>query len=307
MSTTASDTTAGVSLGATGTGDSGSGGNSESQVASSASSTATGSQDGGTSTAAWYGTLEDQGLKQLAETKGWKSAADALKSYKELETAYSSRGEAPKPPALAGDYKFEVPADIPESAYDKAFDGWFREASLKLKVPQELAAGYHKEFVEYAKGAMKAQTEAHAAQVQKSVSDALTDLTTKWGQQGTPSFTKNLEMAKRAIRMADPAMMDTLKSVGAIVEVNGEAMIANATLFKVLATMGQGMYAEDTMEMDAASDKNPFDDKTEDTAMQGRLIKNDPDKAALLIKAAGKEKFFHQFMSRHKAGARAGV
>ncbi len=303
MTTTASDTTAGVSLdGGTATGAGGSGGNGQSQPPAATTPTATGSQgDGGTQSAAWYGTLEDQGLKQLADSKGWKSPGDALKSYKELEAAFSAKTEAaPKAPLKFDEYKFNIPEGIPKEAYNEDFAGQFKQWAHKQDLSQEKAAALHDQFLDYAKTSLAAQETAAAAKLAKDVSDASADLATKWGQVGTPGFTRNLEMAKRAIRMADPALMDALKSVGAVKDVGGVATIVNATLFKAFAAMGSGMYAEDTLTGDPAAGANPFADATEDKAMMGRLMKEDPDKAELLIKAAGKDKMFASWLERRK-------
>lgn len=307
MTTTASDTATGVSLGgSTTTSDGGSGGNGQSQQATPTTPPATGSQaTGGNETPAWYGTLEDQGLKQLAETKGWKSAADALKSYKELETSFSAKqAPARAVPAKADEYKFSIPADIPAEHYSQDFANEFKGWAHKRGLTSDEAAGLHDDFVSFAKSSMASQAEAAQAKLNSDVAAAKAELATKWGQEGTPQFTRNLEMAKRAIRMADPGLMDALKSIGAVADVGGAPVVVNATLFKAFATMGAGMYAEDSLDGNNSAGANPFDDKTEDKAMMGRLMKEDPDKAALLIKAAGKEKMFHQFLERRKQGTR---
>jgi hypothetical protein len=299
---TAVDTSGGVSLGGTGTADGqGSAGNSGSSAGAGTGTPPNGSDAGNGQAAAWYGTVEDADLKGLAEQKGWKSPTDVLKSYKELETAFSSKGGTlAKPPAKPDEYKFNAPTDLPkESGYNDQFASWYKTAAHKAGLTQEAAAALHDEFVGFAKSSLEGAGSAQAEQFAQSVQSAERELTTDWGAKGTPTFDRNIEMAKRAIRMSDPKLMDALKQVGAIGDVNGQPVVMNATIVKAFAAMGAGMYAEDRLYGQPASDKNPFDDATTDLAMQGRLIKEDPDKAASLIHAAGKGRMFSQFLERH--------
>lgn len=308
MTTGATDTTGsaqtGFSIGGATTTGSGSGGNTTSQP-TAGGTPPTGSEGQAQTQAAWYGTLEDQGLKQLADSKGWKTAADAIRSYKELETSFSAKQAAASAPATPNDYKLDVPQNLPEGvSYNEQFSGWFKNTLHKLGASQELASGLHSAYVEFASQAATAQAQEKAASLEKSVKDAFTDLTSMWGKPDSPEFTRNAEMAKRAIRMADPKLLEALKAVGAITEIGGQLMVTNATIMNAFAKMGAGMYSEDKFDGGANDGKNPFDAKTEDMAMQGRLMKDDPEKAALLIKAAGREKFFAQFMQKQKANVR---
>lgn len=304
MSGTASDTTTGVTLGSTGTGDGSSDGNSQSQTTTTTGAASNGSEQTSGSQSAWYDSFADQGVKDFAKSKNWKTPEDGVKSYKELEAAFSAKQSAPAAPKDINEYKFDVPADLPEGAYNKGFEDWFKGASLKLGASADLAKGYHAEFLGFAKQSLAAQAEAEQARIAKVAEASAQDLERTWGASGTPGFTRNLELAKRAIRMADPALMDGLKEVGAVKVVNGQLTVLNSTLVKAFAKMGGGMYSEDSLHGDPASDKNPFDEKSEDRAMQGRLIKEDPDRAALLIKAAGKERMFSQFLDRLKTAKR---
>jgi hypothetical protein len=140
---------------------------------------------------------------------------------------------------------------------------------------------------------------AHAEAQKNVIRTTAGELQAEWGQQGTPGFNRNMEMARRAIRMADPKLLDALKQTGAVVTVDGKDNVVNATLFKAFAKMGAGMYAEDSLFGSLGSDgKNPFDDKTTDLAMQGRFMREEPEKAISMIRAAGKEKMFAQFIER---------
>ena len=306
MSGSANDTTAGVTLGGiTGTSDSGSGDNTQPQTPPVSTAPVAGSQGqpqaGGDT---WYSSFADQGLRELAAQKGWKTPEDGVKSFKELETAFSQRPAAPKAPASPDEYKFTVPTDLPGgTAYNEQMVAHLKTIAHKAGVPQEAAAAIHDGIVEFAKQSVVQQQQAMQEQVVQNVQKAAGELSSAWkAQVGTPAFTRNVELAKRAIRMSGDGMMDALKSAGVVQEVGGELMVTNATVFAAFAKMGEGMYSEDTLFGDVGGDKNPFADGSEDLAMQGRLVRADPDKAALLIRAAGKEKFFSRFLEDHKSG-----
>jgi len=304
MTGTASDTATGVSLsGGAATGASGSEDNSGKSQTTTPVTPPTGKTEGeGGSAAPWYSTVEDAALKSLAETKGWKSPTDAIKSYKELETAFSQRPEAPVVPKDITEYKFTPPADIPKDAYNEKFAEGFKTWAHEAKLSVAQAAQLHDSFVNYAKEAMGGSAAEANAQLATQVSTAANELQADWGKMDTPGFTRNVEMARRAIRNADPGLMDALRSVGVIATVDGQDMVRNAPIMKAFAKMGAGMYAEDRLHGTPSTDKNPFDDANRDMAMQGRLMREDPDKAALLIRAAGQDKLFSQFLEKHARG-----
>lgn len=300
MTGTASDTATGVTLGGgTGTGDGGSGGNSGTSPAGNQPSQTGNATGPGTGSELWYGAVEDQGLRALAESKGWKNPTDALKSYKELETAYSSKTASPAVPKDASEYTFNLPQDLPREAYNDKFAEWFKGSALKTKLSKEQAAALHDEFVGYARESMGASQQQAQQALQERVNTAANELQAEWGKIDSPQFARNAEMARRAIRNADPGLMDALRSVGVLQTINGQDTVLNASVMKAFAKMGEGMYAEDRVYGAPSSAKNPFADDSRDLAMQGRFIKEDPDKAASLIRAAGKEKMFAQFLARH--------
>jgi hypothetical protein len=299
MTTNAQDTTTGASSDA-GTGGSGSSGNGSGE---GGNASASGSQSGqsGSGDTPFYSSVQDPTLREYAEKKGWKGLDDVLKSNQEAEKLISQRPAAPVVPKDAKEYTFKVPENAKDLGYSEDFAGWFKNAALKAKVPVENASALHDEFVSYAGAATQAAAKAQADHRTKLVGDALTSLEKDWGAQGTPTYKRNMEMAQRAVRLGNPAVRDELKAIGALVEDGGKTMIAAPELFKMLAKMGEGMYSEDNLDGNGGgSGSNPFAAETEDLAMQGRLIQQDPDKAALLIKAAGKEDFFRQFMSKRQ-------
>lgn len=237
----------------------------------------------------WYSTLQDAELKSLAEKKGWKTVEDGVKSYAELERAFSAKQAANAAPADPKAYTFDVPTDLPSGvSYNDQFAEAFRGMAHKAGLSTEQAKALHGAYVEFAKSSYADQSQQQTAQLTERITKAAVELEAALGAKpGTPAFNRSVELAKRAIRMTDPGLMDTLKSVGAIVTVQGQDMVADAKLFSAFAKMGQSMYSEDTLYGEPAKDVNPFAAETENMAGQAHLIKNDPERAKLLIRAAG--------------------
>lgn len=151
-------------------------------------------QSKGAAGGAWYDGLPDD-LKGLAEVKGWKDPADALKSYKNLEEFMGAdkagrglilpkdendrqafdkiyerlgRPEKAEDYALAdflkenGDNQLEEDETYDENMLN-AMSGIFHEAGLSKKQGQSLAMGYNKFF----QGMVEAQREKHRAEVEE--------------------------------------------------------------------------------------------------------------------------------------------
>lgn len=245
-----------------------------------------GSPGGSSAADTWTSGLKDVDNQKYAKDKGWTDLDAAFKSHRELEKQFSSRPAMADAPKSADDYKFNVPTDLPaEASYNAEFAGWFKQTAHKLKVPNELAAGFHDAFVDYAKGAAKAGSEAAAAALEKSVNEATKALEGAWGQQEGPVFKRNVELAMRSMRMLgiDPA------SVGAVTK---DGTVTNAAFVQAMAKVGNGMFAEDTLYGSTDKGVNPFDPKTENLVQQGRMIKENRDQAKLMIEAAGRRKEF---------------
>lgn len=298
-----SDTALGVTLDDT-TEDSGSGTQVESGGQSDPSeSSPKGSKDDGGNAKAWYEALSDAAAKEYAAKKGWKSVDEAVKSYQNLETELSKRSKeaGPKPPEKPEQYEFKKPEKLADGLdYSDKFVSWLKKAAHKAGLSNESASAMHDALLEYGAQMVSEQRQAMQEALQEAVTKATKELTQDWGDMESPKFQRNLELAKRAIRMADPNLKTALKEIGAVTEIDGKLTITNATLFKALARMGEGMYAEDkTFGDPTAGGRNPFDDKTFDLAMQGRLVKEDPERAIALIKAAGKEAKYRSLIEAH--------
>lgn len=246
---------------------------------------------GGDGSASWYSTaLKDQANQEYAKNKGWTDLDAAMKSYRELETKFSQRSEGPKAPESPDKYQFKVPTDLPKEAqYNTEFAGWFKNAAHKAGMSQDQAAGLHDAFVEYAKSAGGKSSEAAGQSLQKSVVDAKSMLTGEWGAMEGPAFSRNLDLAQRAMRQLG---LDAEKMGAATKTPDGKFLVTNGEFFTAMAKVGAGMYAEDSLFGSVDTATNPFDPKTENVAMQGRIVREDRDKAKLLVQAAGREKEF---------------
>lgn len=226
--------------------------------------------------------------KALIEGKGWKSPADAFKAYSELETKFSSTRPAEKPKAVTEyDAHIKPPADAEKKGYSKEFGDFFKKAAFEAGVDVASAGKFHDAMVswaEQAKGtaAAKAQEAAQAA-----VEKAGAELIKAWGETNTPQFARNVEMSRRAIANLDPGLKAELVEMGAIVETaDGQEMVTKPAIFKALSKVGDQLYAEDRIFGNFnAANGNPFDPKTIDVTMQGKLVQDDPAKARQLISA----------------------
>lgn len=243
-------------------------------------------------TTKWYAGLQDAENLAYLEKKNMTGLDALTKSYRELETKLSSGGAATPAPKSAAEYKFDLPANIPQGMKldDKLSEG-FREFAFKNRMPADVAQSAFQWYAENAGAAFQKQADEAKTQFEGRAAKATEDLSKAWGNPDSPTFQRNREMARRAVQHADPELKAALTEIGVIVKDGNEEVVTNATLMKVLAKMGNNMFAEDNLFGAPAHQGNPFDEKemSKPGAMkaQGDLIKNDPQKAALLIRAAG--------------------
>lgn len=246
----------------------------------------------------FYSTFSDKGLAQLAETKGWKGPEDSVRSYKELEAAFSSRGPARQVPATEADYRFET-RQLPDGlAHNAEFEGVMRKVFHTAKLTNDEASALYNGYVDFASAQHQAMAGNAAKEMEARIAGAQESLEASFkAKTGSPEFARHLEMAKRAIKNLDPALEGELEKIGAIVTMNGQKMVGNATLIAALARVGEGMYAEDAVYGDKSGDtSNPFDPAKPDLERQSHLIRNDLAKAKTLIALLPKDA---QRMWRH--------
>lgn len=235
-------------------------------------------------TTAWLAGL-DETSRELATKKSWKGPTDVFKSYGELEKAFSTRAPGTEPPTYKPeDFKFTLPANAKDINYSDQFANGFRDLSIKAKLSPEQAASVHDWYTGFATERHQAMGADAATKTAERVTAATAALATAWGAENNPAYKRNVELAQRAITQL--GAMDMLKKSGAVVEHEGQVVVADAAALQQYAKIGAAMFAEDTLHGgDGGSGINPFDTKTENQALQGELIRKDPEKALLLIGA----------------------
>lgn len=238
----------------------------------------------------WLSGLSQEN-RELAGKKGWKTLDDALKGYKSLESAYSGRdpNNQQTPQYKRSDYSITAPADAKDIGFDDSVASKFLDYMAESQADPKMAKGAFEWYAQATRDVIASTKQAKAQAAEENFAAVERDLTKAWGSPNTPQFARNVEMARRAIENLDPGLGEALVSAGVIVK-EGKAMnVANAAIMKALAKVGAAMFAEDTMFSAKAADVNPFDAKTRDTAAQGRIIKEDPDRAEMLIRSAGSD------------------
>lgn len=252
--------------------------------------------------APWTDGLSDETHKSLVANKGWKSPADALTSYSDLERKLT---EATTPKSYKPDaYKFTAPANAADIGYNDGLATAFRDFVAAKGIDPSVASELHDMYVGNVATAVGANSEASAAQVEARLSDTHASLTREWGSPEGPAFQRNVLLAERAMNQL--GLQEELLATGVLIKDANGTHVANPKMFAALAKVGNALYSEDRVYGEASIDRNPFAAETMDLTAQGRLVKDDPAKALLLIDAlpaASREKLSYL---RAQVAARAG-
>lgn len=245
----------------------------------------------------WVAGLQVEDNRTLVEAKQWKSADDAIRSYRELETDVNKALKVPEADAPAEEWnafygklgrpesadKYELKLNtetVPEGfPYDEKsaieFRTWAHEAGLTPAQAQTL----HDKFVGYQAGSFTASREALA----KAEGDTHREIVMQWGDPDTDGYKQNLEYTSRAIGQL--GLKDELTRLGAL---SADGAVLSPKIAFALSKVGKEMYGEDTTVLNAGGTvSNPFSAEHENLTQQGQLIRSDPSKAKSLIRAAG--------------------
>lgn len=245
----------------------------------------------------WVAGLQVEDNRTLVEAKQWKSADDAIRSYRELETDVNKALKVPEADAPAEEWnafygklgrpesadKYELKLNtetVPEGfPYDEnsaiEFRTWAHEAGLTPAQAQTL----HDKFVGYQAGSFTASREALA----KAEGDTHREIVMQWGDPDTDGYKQNLEYTSRAIGQL--GLKDELTRLGAL---SADGAVLSPKIAFALSKVGKEMYGEDTTVLNAGGTvSNPFSAEHENLTQQGQLIRSDPSKAKSLIRAAG--------------------
>ncbi|WP_321814584.1 MULTISPECIES: hypothetical protein [unclassified Paraburkholderia] len=124
-------------------------------------------------------TLGDADLKAYAESKGYKTAAEAIKSFRDTETANAA-------PAKAEDYKLPVP-DGQSDALAKQAATWFHEAGVSQKTAEALVTKFNAHVAGLNEAAVAAQKQLGETQ--------MAALQKEWGS----NYDANIELGRKAL------------------------------------------------------------------------------------------------------------
>jgi hypothetical protein len=242
----------------------------------------------------------NDGNREVVQQKGWKDVNDVVASYSALEKKVGEKTLAPPSdeadkaewdtfyqkvgrPNTAEDYSFSMPEGVPENMpYDQNFALDFRNMAHEAGLSQKQATQLHDAYVRRMGGDFSKVIETG----NERVTAAHEALVKEWGETETDGYRQNHEFARRA--MSQLGLKDALADAGVIQAHTG--MVTDARVASALARVGKAMFAEDTLYSGPANTlNNPFSEKTFNQTEQHLLIRNDPGRAATLIRAAGQK------------------
>jgi hypothetical protein len=237
--------------------------------------------------------------QKLFQDKQYKSVDDLAKAYSELSSKLGQKPLAPPDaeataedwdtfykamgrPDTPAEYSYGIPEGVPENLpYDATFadkfKNWSHAAGLSPKQSAALHDQYVKDFAE--------MTLSSFEQSNKAVGEAHNAIVEKWGDPDTDNYRRNVTLAARALKQLD--LQQSFES-GGLIEA-GTGQVKDANLAFALARVGAKMFAEDELYSGPGGiQNNPFADGSANMTQQSQLIKNDPQRALTLIRAAGK-------------------
>lgn len=257
-----------------------------------------GSNGGDNGGASPFSGLQDAGNLDWVKAKGVPSLDALVTSSRELETKI---GQAILPldenatdaqrgafydklgrPKTAAEYKFDRPKGLPETApYDTGMAAEIGNIAHALGLNQRQASVLHDHFFAAAhKGA-----EDRAAKDKEQISAGHQAIVKEWGEPDGAKHKRMTELSNRTIRQfGGDALLTELKTIGALGK-DGDAK--SPQLAFMLAKVGEQLFAEDTLWQNPGGAVNPFADASVNLKEQGRIIKQDPDRARALIRATG--------------------
>lgn len=251
----------------------------------------------------WASASLDADTAEWVEGKGYKAPADIIAAYRSLESKLGEKvPQRPDPetgtqedwdawhshigrPEKPEEYKFSMPEGVPENIpYDNVYADSFRQAAHEAGISGESANKLHGWFVQNMADGVMNQTN----EVVQNASNAHNELIRDWGTEDSEEYRGNVAAADRALTAL--GLDEAFKQAGLIHE---SGTVTNAKVAKALATVGKGMFAEETyFTGDSGAQMgitNPFADGTENMTDASRLVANDPERAKQLIRAAGKK------------------
>lgn len=238
----------------------------------------------------WYGNIEDAEIRGYAEMKGWKSPADALKSYRELESlkgvpadrllklpdkttakpedwnpVYKALGTPDKPE----DYALAVEGDKPE------FVAAASQAMLDAHLTKDQATAMAKWFREQG-AAMNATDEAEA---QRELAAGHAELAQKWPGYDPSPEGKHTGIGLEQIQIASRAASEfgiTTEQIDQLEEVMGVSGTLQL-LAKIGNSTGQAKFVDGNPDRNHAQNLSGY--TPERAAAEKKQMMADPETA----------------------------
>lgn len=258
--------------------------------------------NGSSNDTAWLAGLSEDN-RSLVDAKGWSGKPDInpiLDSYRNAEAQlgkalvppgddasdedheafYAKLGRPEKPDG----YQFKMPDGLPEDfAYSdelaKEFKDWAHAEGLSPRQAQRL----HDRFV----GQQAAAWTAHAEETGASARAAHEAIIEAWGEPGTEKHTEHKAYADAAITGLPPEFKAALVKGGLMTE---EGIVLDPAIAMTTEQIGRGMFAESALLTGGKVSENPWvEGEGWNLTKQGEIVREDPERARLLITQAGKD------------------
>lgn len=271
---------------------------------------AEGGADGEGASTDFLAGFSGEGHADFVTEQGWKSGDEMVSAYK--AQAESMKGLVRIPgedasdddkaayrkalgvPDNADGYEFQVPKDMPEGlTYDNDLAAKFKAKSHELGLTPDQAQGLHDMQMEHMTGSLEGyqkqmadQAAEREAEVSAKADAAHEALIKDWGKEGSESYNKNLALANRALAAGGEELKAEFADKGVFGE---DGAVLMPEFAKLLAKHGHALYGEASPEGGSAGADNPFAEGSVNRTKQIELIRNQPDRARTLIRAAGKD------------------
>lgn len=220
-------------------------------------------------------------------------------AHKQTQPAGGQTGDGSEVPANPAGYEFKMPDGMPEGmAYDNSFASKFADWAHNQGMSKAGAQQIHDFYVQHVGEHFSSSTAQQTEQLNTRVTETFDTLTKEWGQPETPAFQRNLELSRRAMSNLHPDFKQALVDAGVIRVDGAQEVVTDARIMMGLQKAGSTMFAEDSVFGGKPADVNPFDPKTSDLTAQGDLVRENPDLAKQLIRAAGVQEDWGHFLNK---------
>lgn len=184
-------------------------------------------------------------------------------------------------------YEYTLPEGMPEDMpYDADFVDAWRQFSHEMKLPSQVSSKAHDWFMQNAAKAVEVQWQQSQRAYDDKLRAASGTLEESWGRAGSETFKANQEYFHKAVNaLGGEDLMQELQGAGLIDEFE---QITAPHLVMALSRIGRDHLSEDHMATGGAGGKNPFADDSKNWGEQNAIIRDDPQLARNLIRAAGK-------------------